>query len=156
MLAGENGYTRFGKGRIEADLTAIAGMKQENLIRLIPILMTPLKGEGFRLEDAGGDSFDGKPVDTVRVTGPGGIALTLSILRDTGLPVMMVRKVKGEGDAELTEETTFHDYKKMSGINKATRIVKVRRGEPFFREEHRITEFKVLDRVDPKKFSIEK
>jgi hypothetical protein len=52
---------------------------------------------------------------------------------------------------EYTQETTFADYKDLDGIKKATKIVSKRDGEKFRDEE--ITEFKVLDKVDPKTFT---
>jgi DNA invertase Pin-like site-specific DNA recombinase len=49
-----------------------------------------------------------------------------------------------------TQETTFANYKEFGGIKKATKIENKRDGEKFLEQE--ITEFKVLDKVDPKTF----
>jgi hypothetical protein len=52
--------------------------------------------------------------------------------------------------AGFTEETTFADYKEFAGIKIATKVVAKRGGEKYL--ESQITEFKVLDKVDPKMF----
>jgi hypothetical protein len=48
----------------------------------------------------------------------------------------------------------FSDYKEMGGIKKATKIEAKRNGEQFF--DQRVTEFEVLDKVDPKMFAAPK
>ena len=50
-----------------------------------------------------------------------------------------------------TQETTFSEFKEIGGIKKATKIVSKRDGDPF--QELQITEFKVLDRVEPATFT---
>ena len=52
---------------------------------------------------------------------------------------------------EFTQETTFSDYQEMAGVKKAMKIQAKRNGEKF--QEAQITEFKVLDSVDPKSFA---
>ena len=70
--------------------------------------------------------------------------------KESGLPVQVVAKVTGFMGEEFTQETTYSDYKEFSGIKKATRATSKRDGEKFIETE--ITEFKVLDKVDPKTF----
>jgi hypothetical protein len=52
---------------------------------------------------------------------------------------------------EYTQETTFADYKDFDGIKKATKVEVKRDGEKF--QEMEVTEFKVLDKVDPDAFA---
>jgi hypothetical protein len=47
--------------------------------------------------------------------------------------------------------TTFKDYKDFDGIKKATKVESKRDGEDFLKSE--VTEFKVLDKVEPATFS---
>ena len=57
----------------------------------------------------------------------------------------------GSGTRKANIETTFGDYKDFGGIKKATKIEVKRDGEPFQKME--VTEFKVLDKVDPETFT---
>ena len=78
-------------------------------------------------------------------------AFVRRLRRETGLPVKLVAKVVGFMDDEHEQETTFANYKEFDGIKKATKIDAKRDGEKFLSSE--ITEFKVLDKVDPKTFA---
>ena len=93
----------------------------------------------------------GKALAGVKVTPPDGKEFKLYFDKESGLPVRMVAKVAGFMGGEFTQETTFSDYKEVEGIKKAMKIVSKRDGEPF--TEQQITEFKVLDKVDPKTFT---
>jgi len=62
-----------------------------------------------------------------------------------------VAKVMDFQGNERTQETTFGNYKEMAGVKKATKIQAQRDGEKFLEQE--ISEFKVLDKVDPKTFA---
>jgi hypothetical protein len=67
------------------------------------------------------------------------------------VPVKQVAKVMGFQGQEHTQETTFADYKDFGGIKKAAKVEIKRDGEKF--QEMDITEFKVLDKVDPETFA---
>ena len=85
------------------------------------------------------------------MTGPDRKDFTLYFDKESGLPVKLVAKVVGFRGDEYTQETTYKDYKDFDGIKKATKVESKRDGEDFMKSE--ITEFKVLDKVDPKTFS---
>ena len=87
----------------------------------------------------------------LKITGPDGKDFTLSFDKESGLPVKLVAKVLGFQGHENTAETTFEDYKDFDGIKKATKIEVKRDGETF--QKMKITEFKVLDKVDPEAFT---
>ena len=55
------------------------------------------------------------------------------------------------GGEDFTQETTYKDYKDFDGIKKATKVESKRDGETFMKSE--VTEFKILEKVDPKTFS---
>ena len=63
----------------------------------------------------------------------------------------MVAKVIGFGGEEHDQDTSFKDYKDFDGIKKATKVASKHDGEEFIKSE--VTEFKVLDKVDPKTFA---
>jgi hypothetical protein len=65
--------------------------------------------------------------------------------------VKLVARVVGFQGQEYTQETTFADYKDFGGMKKATKLVSKRDGEKF--RDEQITEFQILDKVDPKTFS---
>ena len=92
-----------------------------------------------------------KPAVILKVTGPDGKDFTLSFDKDSGMPVKQVAKVVGFQGQEATVETTFSDYKDFGGIKKATKIKSTRDGERF--QDLEVTEFKVLDKVDPDTFT---
>ena len=85
------------------------------------------------------------------MTTPDGKEFTLYFDKESGLPVKLVAKVVGFGGEEFTQETTYKDYKDFDGIKKATKVDSKRDGEDFTKSE--VTEFKVLEKVDPKAFS---
>ena len=92
-----------------------------------------------------------KPVAGIKATGPDGKDFSLYFDKESGLPVKLVAKVAGFMGDEYTQDTSFSDYQDMAGIKKATKIQSKRDGEKFI--DQQITEFKVLDRVDPKTFA---
>jgi hypothetical protein len=61
-----------------------------------------------------------------------------------------VAKVNNFMGQEVTQETTYSDYKDMGGIKKAAKTIVKHDGEKLM--EMQVTEFKVLDKVDPKTF----
>ena len=110
-----------------------------------------MKGKGFKLESAAEEKVGDKPAAGIKVTGPDGKDFTLYFDKESGLPVRLVARVVGFGDDEYTQETTFKDYKEFDGVKKATKADSKRDGQDFVKGE--ITEFKVLDKVDPKSFA---
>ena len=67
------------------------------------------------------------------------------------MPVKQVAKVIGFQGQETTQETTYADYKDLGGIKKATKVQMKGDGEKF--QDMEVTEFKVLDKVDPDVFT---
>ena len=63
-------------------------------------------------------------------------------------------KVVGFMGDEFVQETFLADFKDFDGIKKATKIENHRDGKKFL--EQQITEFKVLEKVDPKTFEVSK
>jgi hypothetical protein len=151
VLAGDKGWRKFGDMKMELDGDALANEKRTVYLNVIPVTLVALRGKPFQIEAAGEENVGGKPAAGIKVTGPGGKDFRLYFDRETGLPVKLVAKVVGFDGNEFTQETTFSDYKDMGGIKKATKVVSKRDGEKFL--EQQITEFKVLDQVDPQTFA---
>ncbi len=151
VLAGDKGWRKFGDMKTEMDKDAVANEKRTLYLQLVPMKIVPLKNKRFKLAAAGEDKVEGKPAVGIKVTPPDGKEFTLYFDRETGLPVKMVAKVMGFDGQEFTQETTFGGYKEMNGIKKATKFENKRDGEKFLTQE--MTEFKTLDKVDPKTFA---
>ena len=150
IVAGDKGWRKFGDMGGELPKDQLTNQKRAIYMQVIPITLVPLKGKDFKIETAGEEKVDGKQAVGLKVTGPDKKDFTLYFDKDSGLPVKMTAKVMGFGGQESTQETTFGGYKEMGGIKKATKLETKRNGEKF--QELEITEFKVLDKVDPKQF----
>jgi hypothetical protein len=151
IVAGDKATMKFNDMSRDLDGDALAGQKRTVYLTVIPITLLPLKGKDFKLETIDEDKVGDKPAVGLKVTAPDKKDFKLYFDKETGLPVKLVAKVAGFQNQEFTQETIFSDYKEMAGIKKATKIVSKRDGEKFMEQE--ITEFKILDKVDPKTFT---
>jgi outer membrane lipoprotein-sorting protein len=151
VLDGNRGWRKIGDNSSTIEGDAVANEKRTIYLSVIPITLVPLKNNGFKYEAAGEEKVGDKPAVILKVTGPDGKDFTLSFDKGSGLPVKQVAKVVGFQGQEYTQESTFGDYKDFSGIKKATKIQIKRDGEKF--QDLEVTEFKVLDKVDPDAFA---
>jgi hypothetical protein len=151
VLAGTKGWRKFGDMEMELDKDALANEKRSVYLQVIPMTLLPLKGKGFKLQTAGEEKVNGKAAVSLKVTAPDGKDFTLYFDKESGFPVKQVAKVMGFMGEEVTQETTFSDYKEFQGIKKSTKSEGKRAGEKFL--ESQITSFKILDKVDPKTFT---
>jgi len=151
VLAGDKAWRKMGDNLTELHGGAIANEKRGIYFRVIPITLVPLKGDGFKYERAGDDKGGDKPAVLLKVTGPDGKEFTLHFDKESGLPVKQVVRGFGFQGRPETVEMTFADYKDFGGIKKATKVEIKRNGEKV--EVVGITEFKILDKVDPATFA---
>jgi hypothetical protein len=151
VLNGDKGWRKFGDMSMELDKDAVANEKRTVYLQVIPVTILPLKGKDFKCKAAGEEKVDGKAAVGIAVTCPDGKDFKLYFDKESGLPVKQVAKVVGFVGDEFTQETTFAAYKEFNGIKKATKVVAKRDGQKFLEQE--VTEFKVLDKVDPKTFA---
>jgi len=151
VLAGDKGWRKVGDNSGELEGDALANEKRGVYLQVIPITIVPLKDKGFKCETGGEEKVGDKPAVILKITGPDGKDFTLYLDKESGLPVKQVAKVLGFQGQEYTAESTFEDYKDFDGIKKATKIEVKRDGEPF--QKMKLTEFKVLDKVDSDTFT---
>lgn len=153
VLAGDKGWQSFGDNRREMDKDALANQKRTVYLTMIPIMLLPLKDKEFKTEAIPEEKVEDKPVVGIKVTPPDGKDFKLYFDKESGLPVKLVAKVTGFMGEEFTQETTYHEYKEMEGVKRATKVSSKRNGEKFIEQE--LTEFKALDKdkVDPKTFA---
>lgn len=151
VVAGDNGWRKFGDNAMEIDADGLANEKRNLYRQLIPAMMLPLKEKGFKVETAGEEVVGTKTAAVLKVTGPDGKDFKLFCDKDSGLPVKVIAQTVGFDGNEFTQEATFSDYKDFEGIKRATKVELKRDGEKFVSQE--ITEFKTLDKVDPETFA---
>ncbi|MEX2137783.1 MAG: hypothetical protein WD894_00865 [Pirellulales bacterium] len=151
VVAGDKGWRKFGDNAMELDSDGLANEKRRIYLSQIPMTIVPVKSKGFKIAAAGEEQVNGKPASGMKVTAPDGKDFTLYFDKETGLPVKLVADVVGFGGDEFTQEMSFSDYKELDGIKVATKLEAKRDGTTF--QEMKITEFKVLDKVDPKTFA---
>jgi hypothetical protein len=151
VVNGDKGWRRFGDETNDLEGDALSNEKRGIYLQVIPITLVALKTKDYKCETAGEEKVGDKPAVVLKITGPDGKDFTLSFDKESGLPVKQVAKVLSFQGEERTQETTYADYKEMGGIKKATKVEVKRDGEPFQNTE--ITEFKVMDKVDPDSFS---
>ena len=151
VLSGDKGWRKFADNNMEMDEATVANEKRNLYLQVVPMALLPLKGMGFKVGAAGEEQVGGKAAAALKASGPDGKAFTLYFDKTSGLPVRQVAKVLDFMGMEFTQETTFSNYKEFGGIKRATKIDSKRDGENFVSLE--ITEFRVLDKVDPKTFT---
>jgi len=151
VLAGDKGWRKFGDNASNVEGDGLDHEKRRVYLDVIPITLVALKGKGFKYEAGAEEKVGDKPAVTLKATGPDGKDFTLAFDKESGLPVKLVGVVMGFQGSEQNMEVTFGDYKDFAGIKKATKIEVKRDGETF--QKFEVTEFKVLEKVDPDTFT---
>jgi hypothetical protein len=151
VLNGDKGWRKFGDNDMEMDADGLSNEKRNIYLSAIPTLVVQLNGKGFKVESAPEEKVGDKPAVGLKVTGPDGKDFTMYFDKESGLPVRTVAQVIGFGGEEFKQDTTFSDYKDFDGIKKATKLSAKRDGEKFV--DFEVTEFKILEKVDPETFS---
>jgi hypothetical protein len=151
VVNGDKGWRKFGDNKTELDVNGVTNEKRNLYLQVVPITIVPLKGNGFKATTAAEETVGGKPAAVLKFTGPDGKDFTLAFDKENGLPVRLVATVVGFGGQEFSQEMTYTDYKDFDGIKRATKIESKRNGESFLKQE--ITEFKVLEKANPKTFA---
>jgi hypothetical protein len=151
VLAGDKGWRTFMGMTMDLEGDMLANEKRNLYLQVIPSTLVPLKDKNFKLEAAKEDKVGDKPAVGVKVTAPDGKDFTIYFDKASGLPVKVVAKVLGFMGEEFTQEAILSSYKEFDGIKKATKSEVMRDGNKFLDSE--VTEFKVLDNVDPKTFA---
>jgi hypothetical protein len=151
VVNGDKGWRKFGDMGAELDKDALANEKRQAYLQLASATLLPLREKDFKVQAVAEEKVGDKPAVGLKVTPPDGKDFTIYFDKESGLPVKQVAKVISFGGQEVTQETTYSNYKDFGGIKKATKVESKRDGEKFIDAE--ITDFKVLDKVDPKTFA---
>ena len=151
VFDGKKGWRKFGDTKLEIDENGAATEKRNAYLQLTPQSVWLLKNKDFAVEAAGEEKVGDKPALVVKVTGPDKKDFKLSFDKESGLPLKVVATVLGFMGEEFTQETLYSNYKDFDGVKQATKIEVKRDGETFVSQE--VTEFKLLEKVDPKTFA---
>jgi len=151
VLAGDKGWRSFGGMTTDLEGDTLANEKRSLYLQVIPATLVPLKDKSYKLQADREDKVGEKTAVGVKVTGPDGKDFSIFFDKESGLPVKVVAKVLDFMGNEFNQETVLDGYKDFDGIKKATKTETKRDGEKFLDAE--ISEFKVLDKVDPKTFA---
>jgi hypothetical protein len=149
LINGDKGSRTFDQTVMDFDVGSLANEKRNVYLQVVPVALVPLKGNEFQLEMAGEETVAGADAVGIKVTAPDGKEFKLYFDKTSGLPVKLVARVVGLG-GEVTQVTTYANYKDFKGVKKATKIEAKRDGQDFLTAE--ITDFELLDQVDPKLF----
>ena len=151
VLDGGKGWRKFGDDLQDLEGEMLAGEKQRAYLMVVPMTILPLKGKGFKVEAAPEEKVNDKPAAVVKGTGPDGKTFTLCFDKETGLPVKLTATVADFQGDDVSQETTFADYKDFDGVKRATKTVSKRNGTPFIKLD--VLEFKVVDKLEPSTFA---
>jgi len=151
VINGDKGWRNILGMVMEMDKETLANEKRLVYLQVIPTTILPLRDKGFKVQKVADEQVGGKPAAALKVIPADGKEFTLYFDKESGLPVKMVAKVMDFTNQEYTQETYFGAYKDVKGIKKAMKIENKRDGEKFMDLD--ITEFTVLDKVDPKMFA---
>jgi len=151
LVSGGKGTFNFNGNPMDMDADALANQKRLTYLTAIPMTLVALKSKDFKLAPTADATVGGKPAAGIQVTGPEGKTFKLYFDKDTGLPAQTVATVMDFMGAPFTQTTTFTAYKDIAGIKVAMHVSSKRDGDKFIESD--ISDFKVLDMVDPKTFT---
>ena len=148
VLNGDKGWRKFGDKDMDMEATASPTRSERSISSVIPVTHCSAKGKGFKIETAGEEKVGDKPAAVVKVTGPDGKDFKLFFDKESGLPVKLVATVVGFDGDEFTQETTYEQLQRLrrhqEGHQGRQRSATARSSSTT-----EITEFKVLDKVEP-------
>jgi hypothetical protein len=151
ILDGDKGWRKFGEETNKLEDDALANQKRTVYLQVVGQMPQLLNADGFKVEAAEEEKVGDKPAAVLKVTGPDGKDFQLFFDKESGLPVKMTATVAGRQGGDSAQETTFANYKDFDGIKRATKVETKRNGKKFLDAE--ISDFKVLEKVDPKTFA---
>ena len=151
VLDGDKAWRKIGDDSNKLEDDALGNEKRNVYLQIVGQSPSFLKGEGFKIESAEAEKVDGKPATALKITGPDAKEFQLFFDKESGLPVKLIATVADFQGDEYKQETSFSKYKEFDGVKRATKVETKRNGKKFFDME--ITDFKVLDKADPKTFA---
>jgi hypothetical protein len=151
VIVDGKGWTTNNSDTTDLDATTLEELKQAiNLMELGTLRFVDNKE--FLLTPLGSSTLDNKPVFGIKVARKGYRDAKLFFSKDTGLLVKIERQAYDPVSMhDVIEERVILEYQEVNGIKVAKEIVVRRGGKKFMKAE--ISEFKLLDKVDPAEFA---
>ena len=87
----------------------------------------------------------------IKAKGPDGKSFTLSFDKETGLLLKLAATVMGFQGDDVTQETTYSDYKDFDGVKRATKVETKRDGNPFTKMVY--SDFKLVEKPEARTFA---
>lgn len=132
-------------------------LKQMPLMMEVTSLVPLLKGDKFTVKAEKDEKVGDADASVVLITGKDLKDVRMFFDKKTGLPLKTVRKGLGLGagpePVEVTEETVISDWKTVDGVKMPSKSVVNHDGKKFMTME--MTEMKLMEKADPKKFAID-
>jgi hypothetical protein len=141
VIDGDKGWRKHNDQVEALEGKELDNEKRNAYLDVVSVLLTLLKGKGFKLDSAEED----KTTAGIRATGPDGKEFTIRFDKSSGLPTRLRGEVVDEDGDEFTQEMTFEDYREFDGIKVATKSIIKKDGERYIEVEG--MEFKALDEV---------
>ena len=152
VVSGDKGWARYGGVTRKLVGEELVFWIQDTYLEAIPITLLAIQARRLKCQAADDEQVSDKPAAVLKIKGPDGKDFALYFDKDSGLPVKVVAKMRGYGPAGrvLLREITFADYKDFDGIKKATKVEFKTNAKTSHVLE--VTEFKILEKVDPETF----
>jgi hypothetical protein len=119
-----------------------------NVTRLTPLL----KGDKYRLADAGEKEIAGKAAVGVKVAAEGARDVRVYFDKGTGLLVALERQGFDAAGKPVEQQEIFSDYRESDGMKYPARTALLQNGQRYIVSE--VLSFKPLTRVDSREFTI--
>jgi hypothetical protein len=151
VVDGNKGWRQFAGNGGQLQGNELGNQKRAIYLATAPATILPLKGKDFKIESAKEEKVDNKPAVALKIAGPDKKEFTLYFDQASGLPLKLTAKVANFQGDEVTQDTTYSDFKDFDGVKRATKVDTKQDGEKF--TEIKITDMKPLDKLDAKTFT---
>jgi len=151
VIAGDKAWHKNADGVEQLEEGQANGLRRTAYLAIVATNPALLKDKAFKIGSAAEEQVGDKPVVSVKIVGPDEKDFTISFDKESGLPVKSVGKVLSYTGNEVTQETTYDDYKETNGIKKAMHATMSHDGEKLL-DDH-VTEFKILNPVPEDAFA---
>jgi hypothetical protein len=148
VIAGDKGWLRVNDSVEELDKDALAAARDEIYAARVTTL-APLKEKEFTLAPLGESKVGDRAAVGVKVTHPDRPEVSLFFDKDKGWLLRAEYAVKVRS-VKARQEVFYDDYQDMEGFKRPKKTTVKRDGKTLVESE--VTEFKPLDKVEPKLF----
>jgi outer membrane lipoprotein-sorting protein len=136
VIDGEKGWTKLGDAVTDLDKDQIAEANENLHAGWVASLVPLIDAKGYTLAATGEHTIAEKKAVGVKVSAKGKRDIDLYFDKESGKLVRFEHRVKDEGSGqEVSEETTYSDFKEVQGVQQAMKVVTKRDGKPYLEIE---------------------